>query len=29
MMKLCAFGYAHEGVTYLVWCICYVGLVRM
>jgi hypothetical protein len=23
------FGYAHEGVTYLVWCICYVGLVRM
>jgi hypothetical protein len=20
-MKLCAFGYAHEGVTYLVWCV--------
>jgi hypothetical protein len=23
------FGYAREGDTYLVWCICYVGLVRM
>jgi hypothetical protein len=23
------FGYAREGVTYLVWCICYAGLVRM
>jgi hypothetical protein len=23
------FGYAHEGVAHLVWCICYVGLARM
>jgi hypothetical protein len=22
-------GYVREGVTYVVWCICYVGLVRM